>query len=424
MTTSGNVVIPMVRSCRRVRYPMLLLTVIIALYSSPVYSDDTASKADAPTEAGEANNEAPKDIPKQKPARNSNADPDDWGSFYDPNKIFCGQYDCYKILGFDYESWGREPPSLKDITKSYRSLSRQWHPDKNKSKGAREKFVAIAKAYEVLTDSEKRAEYDHFRDRPDEYFKKYGSSVLWSYAPQSDASVIIILFLLLGSAFTYFAQKQKWQTIANHLVKAAVEDLSPREGGSSESIEIRAKALEILAKKKEDAGASEGEKSNDKKKKGPKLTAKEKREKEQNELRPICIELVNEIDDFGGGFRKPTVHDLLILKMVNWPYHLATAAVWWAKYAVRRLKNLELDDEERLVLTKNAVGEVTWAAVSDEEREEMLTLDLWITENLVEFRERQEMKQAGVSATMKKKIARMKKRGKGSMGDDFDDKFD
>mmetsp|Transcript_6625 Transcript_6625/g.13728 ORF Transcript_6625/g.13728 Transcript_6625/m.13728 type:complete len:111 (+) Transcript_6625:83-415(+) len=110
--------------------------------------------------------------------------------------------------------------------------------------------------------------------------------------------------------------------------------------------------------------------------------------------------------------------------MVNWPYHLATAAVWWAKYAVRRLKNLELDDEERLVLTKNAVGEVTWAAVSDEEREEMLTLDLWITENLVEFRERQEMKQAGVSATMKKKIARMKKRGKGSMGDDFDDKFD
>ncbi len=285
-------------------------------------------------------------------------------------------------------------------------------------------FQAIAKAYEVLTDSEKRAEYDHFRDRPDEYFRKYGSSVLWSYAPQSDASVIIILFLLLGSAFTYFAQKQKWQTIANHLVKAAVEDLSPREGGSSESIEIRAKAMEILAKKKEDAGASQDDKATEKKKKGPKLTAKERREKEQSELRPICIELVNEIDDFGGGFRKPTIHDLLILKMVKWPYHLATAAVWWTKYAVRRLKNLELDDEERLVLTKNAVGEVTWAAVSDEEREEMLTLDLWITENLVEFREKQEMKQAGVSSTMKKKIARMKKRGKGSMMEDSDDKLD
>ncbi len=138
---TSEIAIKMARSCRRVRYPILLLAVVIALYSSPVCSEDTVSTADAPTEGGEANSEAPKDILKQKPAGNSNADPDDWGSFYDPNKIFCGQYDCYKILGFDYESWGREPPSLKDITKSYRSLSRQWHPDKNKSKGAREKFV-------------------------------------------------------------------------------------------------------------------------------------------------------------------------------------------------------------------------------------------------------------------------------------------
>ena len=88
----------------------------------------------------------------------------------------------------------------------------------------------IAKAYEILTDVAKRAEYDHFRDRPDEYFQKYGSSVLWSYAPQSDARLIVLVFLLLGSAFTYYAQKKKWQTIADHLVKAAVEDLSTREG--------------------------------------------------------------------------------------------------------------------------------------------------------------------------------------------------
>jgi len=66
---------------------------------------------------------------------------DDWGSFYDPNNVFCGKYDCYKILGFDFETWGSNPPSLKDITKSYRALSRKWHPDKNKAKGAREKFV-------------------------------------------------------------------------------------------------------------------------------------------------------------------------------------------------------------------------------------------------------------------------------------------
>ena len=85
-----------------------------------------------------------------------------------------------------------------------------------------------------------------------------------------------------------------------------MEDLSPREGGSTESIEIRDKALAILAEKKkkqeeentaanETNGAANG--SGEKKKKGPKLSGREKKEKEWDELRPICIELVNEIDD-------------------------------------------------------------------------------------------------------------------------------
>jgi DnaJ family protein C protein 25 len=184
------------------------------------------------------------------------------------------------------------------------------------------KQQVIAKAYEVLTDSTKRAEYDHFRDRPDEYFRKYGSGVLWEYAPKSDASFVIILFLIAGSAFTYYAQKSRWQKIANHLIKAAVEDASAMEGGSAESVEIREKALEILAQKKaengtvvddgqeQESGGKKG-KAGDKKKKGSKLNAKEKKEKEMEELRPIVVELVNEIDDFGAGFRKPTMHDLL-----------------------------------------------------------------------------------------------------------------
>jgi len=340
---------------------------------------------------------------------------DDWGSFYDPNNVFCGKFDCYKILGFDHMTWGDDPPSLKDITKSYRSLSRKWHPDKNKAKGAREKFVSIAKAYEILTNIEKRAEYDHFRDRPDEYFLKYGSSVLWTYAPKSDASIIIILFLIAGSTFTYYAQKNKWQTIANHLIKAAVEDLSPREGGSTESVEIREKALVILAEKqKEEAEAkvTNGTSSNDtKKKKGPKMTGREKKEKEWELLRPICTELVNKIDDFGAGFRKPTMQDLLVVKMFKWPYYLTIATFWWSKYAVRRLRNIELNKEEQEVLTRNAVGEVTWIAVSDEEREKMVTLELWNTDNLVEWREEQEMKLAGLSANRRKQIKKMRKRG-------------
>ncbi|KAL9183570.1 hypothetical protein ACHAXT_004426 [Thalassiosira profunda] len=425
----------MARCCRRVRYAViLLLAIAIALSCSLVLAQEDADGAPADTGGASDANDASataSDVSQQssgtseappKPQRDPpSGNEDDWGSFYDPNNVFCGKYDCYKILGFDHMTWGSDPPSLKDITKSYRSLSRRWHPDKNKTKGAREKFVAIAKAYEILTDIEKRKEYDHFRDRPDEYFQKYGSSVLWSYAPKSDASIIAIVFLIAGSAFTYYAQKNKWQRIADHLVKAAVEDLSPREGGSTESIDIRARALAILAEKKKDekeTTATNGASSEKKKKGSKKMSGKEKKEKEWDELRPICIELVNEIDDFGAGFRKPTLQDLLVVKMLKWPYYLGSSTLWWGKYALRRLRKLELNDEEREVLTKNAVGEVTWVAVSDEEREKMLTLELWVSDNLVEWREEQEMKLAGLSKNRMKQIKKLRKRGSAEFTED------
>lgn len=412
----------MMRCCRRLNLIFSLMAIAFALSCSLVFAleagmtGDAGGAVDSSSTASEGDEVLPPVKKKEVPP---SANEDDWGSFYDPNKVFCGKFDCYKILGFDHMEWGSSPPSLKDITKSYRGLSRVWHPDKNKAKGAREKFVAIAKAYEILTNKEKRAEYDHFRDRPDEYFIKYGSSVTWAFAPKSDASIIMVFFLIGASLFTYYAQKNKWQTIANHLVKAATEDLSPREGASTESIEIREKALVILTEKKDKAAeANQTNGASEKKKKGPKLTGREKKEKAWEELRPICVELVNEIDDFGAGFRKPTMQDLLVIKMLKWPYYLAIWLFWWSKYAVNRLRKLDLTDVEREVLTKNAVGEVSWVAVSDEERVNMLTLELWITDNLIEWREEQEMKLAGLSANKMKQIKKMRKNGKASSVDD------
>jgi hypothetical protein len=79
-----------------------------------------------------------------------------WGTYHDPKNIFCGQYDCYRILGFDYESFGRSPPSTKEITKRYRSLSREWHPDKSKHKHAKERFVVSHQAIKSSKDGRLR----------------------------------------------------------------------------------------------------------------------------------------------------------------------------------------------------------------------------------------------------------------------------
>jgi len=50
-----------------------------------------------------------------------------------------------------------------EIKKAYRSLAKQWHPDKNpNNKKAEEKFKEIAEAYDVLSDSLKRKKFDDF----------------------------------------------------------------------------------------------------------------------------------------------------------------------------------------------------------------------------------------------------------------------
>ena len=65
--------------------------------------------------------------------------------------------DYYKILGVQKTASGEE------IKKAYRKLAMKYHPDHTKGdKGAEEKFKKISEAYAVLSDKEKRKEYDTF----------------------------------------------------------------------------------------------------------------------------------------------------------------------------------------------------------------------------------------------------------------------
>lgn len=65
-----------------------------------------------------------------------------------------------------YETLGiAKSASSDEIKKAYRRLARKYHPDINKEKGAEEKFKEINAAYEILSDSKKRAQYDMHGDR-------------------------------------------------------------------------------------------------------------------------------------------------------------------------------------------------------------------------------------------------------------------
>jgi molecular chaperone DnaJ len=63
--------------------------------------------------------------------------------------------DYYEILGIPRNS------DEKEVKKAYRTLARKYHPDVCKEPGAEERFKQINEAYSVLSDPQKRAQYDH-----------------------------------------------------------------------------------------------------------------------------------------------------------------------------------------------------------------------------------------------------------------------
>lgn len=64
--------------------------------------------------------------------------------------------DFYEVLGVTKEA------SQDEIKRAYRNLARKYHPDVNKESGTSEKFKEINEAYQILSDPNKRSQFDYY----------------------------------------------------------------------------------------------------------------------------------------------------------------------------------------------------------------------------------------------------------------------
>lgn len=72
------------------------------------------------------------------------------------NRILTNKKDYYKVLGLEKDA------SPADVKKAYRKSALKLHPDKNTAPRADEAFKIVAKAFDVLTDDDKKAAYERY----------------------------------------------------------------------------------------------------------------------------------------------------------------------------------------------------------------------------------------------------------------------
>ncbi len=107
-----------------------------------------------------------------------------------------------------YETLGVDKNATSDeIKKAYRKLARKYHPDINKEAGAEEKFKEINAAYEILSDDEKRAQYDTHGD------SMFGGQSFHDFASsQNGADINDILRNIFGGGFGGFSSRSSFNS--------------------------------------------------------------------------------------------------------------------------------------------------------------------------------------------------------------------
>jgi len=146
--------------------------------------------------------------------------------------MYCGEESCYDVLGVDSSS------SRSDISKAYRKLAREYHPDYLKSHGASKeelekgvkRFHIIATAYETLKDPQVKEEYDYYLQHPEEYYYNY-YRYYKRQIPNVDVRIVLFGTISAISIFQYIS----WMTSYNTAITYMAQNSKYRNAAKEEA---------------------------------------------------------------------------------------------------------------------------------------------------------------------------------------------
>jgi len=291
--------------------------------------------------------------------------------------MYCDPDDCYRVLGL----YRYDFPTAKDIRKAYRKLSKELHPDRNlNNPDATEAFARVGRAYETLIDEDTRKDYDYYMDHPEDVMRNRYRYYTHVYAPKSDWRVVIAGWAIGISVLQWILQ--------SYMHKRAHEQVMKSERFMKE---VKRVAKERLSAASQNTAAGQGVSSKADRRKRKQAAKEESAELEQLE-KDVSVELANEVQ-IEGGYSKPTIQGLLLVKLVKLPYTLPSAIWFQLDWYIRHsIRGEPLSFEEKMYLLTQALGVQEGALdqeYSPEEKQRLIDMECWHRDNFQRFQELQ-----------------------------------
>jgi len=307
------------------------------------------------------------------------AAPDDGDEILDNGKTRRETVAMYSYCESDncYEKLGVKPTSGQiAIKRAYRRFASEWHPDKNPHPDAKAIFQKYANAYEVLSNTEMRKNYDYLLAHPYEFpmhFLRFSSV---SYAPKSDVRFVLFVIVAGISIAQYFFLKQR---------RTNVIDAVKGQRHYQERLKIIATEIAAATSKASKPVSGSGKSATSSKNK---VVTKSKSSSNEEAAKLAEAQLLAELADELPP--EPAVQDTLAYVIFTLPltfsYWVHSTSNWVLKF---HILGQAYGPTERALLTRSAIGFTPseWAALTEEEREELAGRELWISENKAAYDE-------------------------------------